>query len=96
MVLALDGSHSQLVASTQSKAPALQLAASSSCTLGHSSDQLRHSWAELGTAHHDLTRARRRVQHLAQPWTEGLGSGPWAGLGQAAHREPLWGGIMQH
>lgn len=62
----------------------------------HTWAQFRHSWAQLGTAHHDLTRARRRVQHLAQPWTEGLGSGPWAGLGQAAHREPLWGGIMQH
>lgn len=38
MVLALDGSQSQLVVSTQSKAPDLQLAARSSCTLGHSSD----------------------------------------------------------
>lgn len=38
MVLALDGSQSQLVASTRSKASALQRAASSSCTPGHSSD----------------------------------------------------------
>lgn len=62
----------------------------------HTWAQLRHSWAQLGTAHHDLTRAHRRVQHLLQPWSEGLGSGPRAGLGPAAHREPLWGGIMQH
>lgn len=77
MVLALDGSQSQLVASTQSKAPALKLAASSSCTLGHSSDtaqtQSDTPQTQLDTAHHDLTKACRRVQHLPQPWSEGLG-----------------------
>lgn len=30
------------------------------------------------------------------PGVRGWATGLWAGLGQAAHREPLWGGIMQH